>query len=414
MKMTEKCKVNVIKNIGNLNILSNEEVGILKQTEVIKNIGNLVLRVGFYSKYPNISMKNIGNTIVVPMGVEVSTHLGSLTIDQQYLESLTSQICLVVTGVVIVSPGIDPELFAAKISTLNLLGVVVCPESATGIVNSKLQGQTGITITYKDDERANVIMENDEVTFTDDYFKALEGKVILLINGTADASKALNMSIVKEKILTLVINGEIIINEENAALVAMAKINGDKITVPAGYEYISGDMQLSETNINEYKGRGIFTTDTVTFDENLTSELISANSFKLDCKKVIYKSTIEKGVSLLLSNQNTDKISYENKLITNHTSRIVTSKELEYTEGAIHLLNYGDLKIEKDMEDDVFFKKISGIHNYGKIECSSDSYGLVQLKIVDNMGAIALYEDAQPESDVIEVILLGNVGNANI
>ena len=93
MKMTEKCKVNVIKNIGNLNILSNEEVGILKQTEVIKNIGSLVLREGFYSKYPNISMKNIGNTIVVPKGVEVSTHLGSLTIDQQYLESLTSQIC---------------------------------------------------------------------------------------------------------------------------------------------------------------------------------------------------------------------------------------------------------------------------------------------------------------------------------
>jgi len=66
MKMTEKCKVNVIKNIGNLNILTNEEVGMLKQTNVIKNIGNLVLREDFYSKYPNVSMKNIGNTIAVP------------------------------------------------------------------------------------------------------------------------------------------------------------------------------------------------------------------------------------------------------------------------------------------------------------------------------------------------------------
>jgi hypothetical protein len=414
--MSEKKEIKVIKNIGFLSILSNKENDMLKSADMMKNIGCLVVREDFHSKYPNISLKNIGSTIILPDDAKASFSVGFLNINQGYLDALNSSIHLIALGAVAVAPNTDPALFSKKIDEINLVGAIICPESLSGAVNSVLKGQVGGAISYPDEIHVDFKAENgNNIGITKEYVESLNENTILFINGSAQITENIDETILSKKVYKLIVNGLLTISQDNEkALVSKLFLNGESTVVPSGYEYVKENLNISENNIYVFKGRHIYSEKAVHFSKYLASDVLQENSFKLICKEVICKKTLEKSVSTLLGNPNTKIVSYDNEIIVNNGSRKITSKELSYLKGSVHLLNYGNADFEEGISDELIAEKISGIHNYGMIKCSEESYGLIQSKIIEDQGEIKVYEEKEPENKIIEIALLENMGKAEI
>lgn len=414
--MSDKKQVKVIKNIGILSVLSNNDAEILKQDVQIKNIGCLVVREDFYTKYPKLTFMNTGSTVVIPKDTEYSLSLGSKTIDNAYLEAINIPLYMIVVGVLIVASDVDADMFIQKLSGINLVGIVVCKKSLQGVINAKLKGQTALTITYDDDdENLSFAMENGDQIIGNNYLKSLKENSVLILNGSTVATELLDKDMFCEKVFKIIVNGSLVVSEENAALIdGYTMINGSKTVIPAGFEYVNKDIEINSNNIKNYSGKKIFSEASITFDESLTEQMILDNSFKLTCQHVICKKELAKSVESLIDDMNTKKIIYDDKLTVNHETRRITAKELMYSKGALHIINHGTLEIEKGMDDDLLFEKISGIHNFGTIKCDQDSYGIVQLKVMVNEGAICGYDDLKPEDEVEEIVLMGNMGSVNL
>lgn len=413
--MSEIKEVKVIKNLGVLSVLSNEDADVLNKADYLKNIGCLVVKEDFYARYPNLGFKNIGNTVIVPKDAEVSMATGELTIDKEYLEALTKPVYIIIVGVLIVKSDIDKNLFAEKISGISLTGVVVCPESIVGVISSKQKSSTSISITYKDDEKVNMVVRNGNIVINNNFFESLGENNMLFINGNASILDLVDSTEIKGKVKQIIVNGTLKISEENQkSFEGSLMVNGKTIVVPKGYEYIGADLTLSESNITQYAGRNIFTTKTVTFDESLTNDMVNANKFSLNSKRVICKKDIESSVSAIIAGSTTEKVVYDNMLITNYGKRKLTAKELSYTKQPMHILNFGNLEIDENIDDDILFEKISNINNYGMITCSEENYGVIQMKTTVNKGNIITHEEATAKKTVNEIVLMANMGNVNL
>lgn len=412
--MSEKKQVKVIKNIGILSVLSNNDVEILKQDVQIKNIGCLVVREDFYTKYPKLTFQNSGSSIFIPKDAEYSLVVGNKTIDNTYLEAIDTPVYVVIVGVLEISSDVDTAMFAQKILGINSVGVIVCKESLLGTINAKLKGQTALTVTRGDDENPSIVMENGDNIIDSNYLKSLKEKSILILNGSTVATELLDKDMFCEKVFKIIINGNFVVSEENAALIdGYATINGSKTVVPAGYEYVDIDIVIDQNNIKNYSGKKLFSEKSITFDEGLSKSMILGNPFKLISQYVICKKELADSIDSLIDDMNTKKIIYDDKLIVNHEKRMITAKELMYSKSALHIINHGTLEIEKGMDDDLLFEKISGIHNFGIIKCDQDSYGIVQLNVIVNEGSVRTYED-KPVEEIEEIVLMGNMGTVNL
>ena len=414
--MSEKKEIKVIKNIAFLSVLSDKENAMLKNVDVIKNVAFLMVREGFYTKYPNIAMKNIANTVVVPEGMEVATSVGMLTIDNAFLESISNKVHLAIVGAVIFEPETDSKMIAEKIAAIHLTGAAICRESTAGAVSSLLKGQTAVTVTYPDDISATVRAENgDNIVLSHDYIESLNDNTILIINGIAHMMEDIDKTVLSKKVLKIVTNGIITISQQNHKVVAGKLIlNGKSTVIPTGFEYVDNDININENNLSVYEDRNIFCTKSIYFDNKLTPELMINSPFRLICEKAVCKKNIVKQVSQTLEKPETQMIVYDNELIINHAKRKITSKELSFAKVPVHILNYGNMDFDEDMDDELLYEKVAGIYNYGSIKCSEKSYGLIQSKIIEDQGEIKIYDEKEPENNIVEIALLENMATAEL
>ena len=412
--MSEK-KERVITGIGVISILSDKENETLKTIDTIKNSGVLIAREDFYSKYPNISLKGIGNIILVPSGVNVTFGMGATVIDQGYLDAIESTQHIVCLGAIVVSPDTDSKAFTQKISGISLMGAVICPERLVGAVSSLTKSSMNFTIPYPNDSNAIAKVENGNTIINKEYIESLKENTVFITNGNLTATEPLDKALAKSKILHILVNGTYTVSQENQDILsAKTTVNGTTIVVPAGHEYIKGDLKLNENNIANYSGKKVFTNETIFFEKSISSEMINSNSLNLKCSTAVYDKALEKALNPILSNPDTEKIAYDGELLMNLNSRIITLKELQYAKTPLYLLNYGDLDLDKKIDDDTFFAKISGIHNFGSIHCSDELYGLVQSKMAENAGMVSVFEDPCEEKESNEIIVMSGLGNLEL
>ncbi len=405
---------NVIKSIGVLSILSDENNEMLKKADIIKEVGLLIARESFYSKYPNITLKNIGNTFLVPDSAKVSFNMGVTLIDQKYLDTLTSPTHLISMGAIMLADNTDTAQLSEKISGIHLMGAIVCPENMTGAVSSLVKNQMGVTVTYPSDTRATVKAENGHLILNNDYVSSLKENTVLIVNGNLNASENINSDLAEKNILHIIVNGYYTLSADNRTLLGgKSTVNGRTIVIPKGYDLIKSGLTFDECNIAKYKGKNIFVPGTVTFDPSVTQTKLEENSFSLMCEKAVLPADLKNSVSDILLGSDAKIISYNGKLVKNKESRKITMKELSFSESPLHLLNYGTVELDENISDELFNEKVSGIHNYGMIKCSDELYGLVQLKMTENEGSVS-NTDPEPPKDSEEIVLLSGLGQANL
>lgn len=413
--MIEAKKEKVISGIGVLSILSKEENETLKNTDTIKGVGCIIAREDFYSKYPNISLRGIGNIILVPKEANVSLSMGVTTINQGYLEAIDGALHIVTMGAVMVEPGTDSEMLTKKISGIHLMGVLICPEQLIGTASSLLKDSMCISIPYPNDSKATGKVENGDLLLNKEYIESLNENTAFIVNGNFYATEPIDEQMSEKKILYIFVNGTYVVSQDNQKLIsAKSTVNGTTIIVPSGYEYVNEDFVLSESNINKYQGKKIFAKGTVSFDSSLSAEMIENNTFHLMCATAIFSKSIDKSVSSILVKPDTKRISYSGELIQNHGDRKITLKELQYSKSPLHLLNYGDAEFSENIDDDIFYEKISGIHNFGALKCSDELYGLIQSKMVENEGALTTLEEAAENKESQEIVLMSGLGKVEL
>ena len=413
--MNETGKERVISGIGVISILSDEENEMLKNIDTIKNSGVIIARENFYSKYPNISLKGIGNIILVPNNVKVSYGMGVIVIDQGYLDAIEDTLQIVCMGAVMVSPDTDAKDFVHKISGISIMGTVICPKRLQGAVSTVIYKSMATTVTYPDDSNATAKVENGSLTINNESLASIKDNTVLIVNGNLQLTEPLDKAVAGKKILHILVNGNYIVSQENhELLLPKTTVNGNTVTVPCGYEYIKGDINLNDSNIVNYKSRHIFTNGTVCFDDSITSETIQENAFMLKCPIAIFSGRQSEAVNAVLSDADTKRIVYSRTLLLNRGSRKITEKELQYNKSPLHIINYGDLELDERLSDDTFLDKISGINNYGSIECSDDIYGLVQSKMSENEGSVTVFEDSKEVLQSNETVVMSGLGNIEL
>ena len=413
--MTENNKIKVIKGIGVLSILSDKENETLKNIDTIKNTGVIIAREDFYSKYPNITLKGIGNIILVPCGGNVTFGMGVTTIDQSYLDAVEKKQHIVSLGAIVISPDTDAKTFTQKISGISIMGTVICPERLVGAVSSLLKSSMNLTIPYPNDSNATAKAENGNMVINAEYLESLKENTVFITNGNLTATEPLKKQLAEKKILHLLVNGTFTVSQENQDILASkTTVNGTTIVVPSGYEYVKSDLKLNENNISDFNGKKVFAKKTVIFEKALTSEMIAGSSLSLMCSAAIYNKSVEKAVNSILTNPDTKKIIYEDEILINRNVRKITLKELQYSKARLDLLNYGDMELSEEIDDETFIGKISGIHNYGKLRCSDELYGLVQSKVIEDEGMISTFEDTAEKKESNEIVVMSGLGNLEL
>lgn len=388
IRKSSEAAVNQIGKIGNANVVlySPETAGLLSHL----NFGNL-----------NISVE-------IPSGDNVQVLMSKSTLNHAYFANKTVPEFLAIIGKMVVEGDVSVEDIQAKISGLVLMGKVICPESLSGILQSKCKLSAGKFDTYP---LMSKVVINDLV-LDEKGLNALDEHSELAVVGDVTFPVAVANNLIERKIARLYAAGGVKCHEENAATIQkrLHERTHDVSVIPAGYEWIEERILLDNFVLAQKKARKLYCSAEVQIDGEVSAEALDAGIDALVCGEKVYcpaalKDTLAKKCDLL----KTRAVFYEGKLWMIEDEETLPASFLDALDSKLTLVVTGVLKIDPAIEPKALAERLAKVHNLGVIQCTPAQMGVVQLRLGLKEGVIsdinAREEPAQEED-------LG-IGNAN-
>ncbi|MBD7938581.1 MULTISPECIES: hypothetical protein [Cytobacillus] len=254
-------------NVGVLNLIQATEESI-QDIEKINNVGLLVYSQKNAYLVPKLNIKNIGQTIMVEKNVKMAN--GVFKVDSAYLKIVDDHEMVFINGVIIVNVDVTLEELQQKNITFIVNGVIYSPPHLKGAIQSKLLTTNGTLVSYKGAEPK---LENGNLHLTTGYLAGLDEGTTLLVNGKVTIDEHVDLTLLKEKIERLDINGTIHYYDFQQSLISgKLSINGKQFIIPKGYQVLSTQTHLNKHNIKRYKQHLIYTSKPIFIDSTVTRE----------------------------------------------------------------------------------------------------------------------------------------------
>lgn len=254
-------------NVGVLNLIQATEESI-QEIEKINNVGLLVYSQKNAYLVPKLNIKNIGQTIMVEKNVKMAN--GVYKVDSAYLKIVDDNETVLINGAVIVNVDVTLEELQQKNITFIVNGIIYSPFHLNGAIQSKLLTTNGTLVSYEGPEPK---LENGNLHLTTGYLEGLGEGTNLLVNGVITIDEHVDLTLLKEKIARLDINGTIRYYDFQQPLISgKLSINGNQNMIPKGYQVLSNQTHLNKHNIKRYKQQSIYTTKPIFIDSTVTRE----------------------------------------------------------------------------------------------------------------------------------------------
>jgi hypothetical protein len=393
------------KVIRNVNLLDLTEATEENFTDVtaIENV-NLMLYSKQSAKFlAGIKLVNVNASTEIPEACSrVQVVNGEFKIGKGFESSSGELIFYLVNGNVIVEPGVLSETIEKAVGGLFVNGNLYCPESLSGVLQTKIQSHNGNMVTYMDD--ADVLVK--EVVLDNHYLQSLQPGTKLVVMGTTRIIDSLDITLLEERLGKLACLGNLLIREEYAEAISrkmQVAARRELKLIPTAAIFVDKDLQIDAASITRYQAAKLYVTGTLTIGEDVSTASLEAAITQIHAGKIICKKELKAAVVQRCDDDSVSEVlDYSGRLVRVEGEYTLTDSELEYTKGELTLVVHGMLTIAADVDPATLYEKIAFIDNYGVIHGSVAQCGVIQVKLRKNEGHIGQPEEEQAIVEVEE------------
>ncbi len=366
-----------IINIGILNIQT-ATPETLEQCEEISNVGFMVGTDQSFEQIQPCRISNIGMTLKIPLGLPLIFKEESLTLDDDFLNSLPGKTGFIVNGDCIIQSE-DANLIQEKIHEIVINGNTYCPSSIKGLL-STLGRFNGRMIAYENGATffKKPLLINETLLFrlpkqiSTNRLRAFDP---LLAQGTESLASI-------EVLDSCWIEKDVFTSWNN-------KLHLD----------LSAELQLLESPVRYHESDETFTIkelasiteSTLAIDGVLT---ITGNEFTqpklltaICCKTLRAQQEILNQLKPLLTPGVKAENLESNKRV-NHGKLILSASQLTQFENPMRIKNHASLVFDDSVTPELVTKWIAQIENFGVVKAPEALMAVLAEKTVKNFGKI--------------------------
>lgn len=395
--------------LGNVNVLDvrNTPKETFDRLEMIRNVNVILVSPETASYLPGIPAKNINAVANLPADVDVKTCMSTVTLSADYLEGLPAQTFLLVMGRLIVEPDVTAEMIDAHLAGLVVMGKVISPNTVLGALQAKTSLMMGSAVAYP----ADAILISSAMKLDDAFLKGLPGKTKLVVIGSLRVIDDISDDQIEAKIQSLTAIGSVLCRQEHAmTLREKLERPGNMVVIPAGHRLIEGPLSLDKLSAQSLDGARLFCLGDVLIADEVDAALLDRALARIESLGVIVCPAKLKDILTskcdMLGNR---VILYEHSVWYVNNDRQLLAEQFDYVEGAMTIVNRGDLEIAEDVSAETLMAKIDKIHNLGDITCEPDQISAIEARLGIRDGDVNSRKPKPPVSETQPTL-----GNANM
>jgi len=377
------------KSIGNVGVLDLRSATD-KSIEAIASIGNA--GVVLYSKetahlLPKLSLGNLGSSIEVDSG-EFKMITGKISLEKSSMPGYAKS-NLIITGKVVVSNTLSADDIREMVGKLIITGKIVCPKNILAVFQEKIIKLTGKISTYPED----TTLFDRNITINSTFLSGLSAKSKISVLGNIMFDKNIDNDLVRDKLEYIFCDNKIVAHEQHVEIlnsIMDQECLGKLEIIPIGFDFINNDFKLDKNTLESWThAKSLYIAGKLEVNKDVDTHLFDKKISALILKQeIICKNNLRTVVGSKYKDINLEFVTYETDYIFNDGDFEISPSYLKYASDKLVIINNGDLKISKEVDADVLFKKIEKIYNSGEIEAYGDQVGVLQAKLVKNEGDI--------------------------
>ncbi|WP_223066924.1 hypothetical protein [Paenibacillus caui] len=296
-----------------------------------------------------------------------------MQLGENYFELLKQPEYLYANGVVIIDRNVSLDTFQKGLEWLHLIvnGEIYSPSHLAGAVTAALTKAGGDAAEIHIYEYAPPRFEKGTLLLTNAYLESAEESLYLVVNGTLQLSKDLNMEQFAAQIDRLCVNGKAVVYEEQSAYFYKKNSSFSSCSVqliPAGYEFLTKPLRLNARSIRRLNGHKLFTRKPIVIEADVSREALShaiadikSSSFII-CSEDVEDLAFERCPDL-----DTEILSFEHSFVWIEDEETWSRDQFLALDQPVNFIVNGELILDGDVTDDVLKEKIQAIDLFGEI-----------------------------------------------
>jgi len=396
--------------IKNVNILDmrNTTKETVDKIGVIKNANVILVSPETAGFLTGIPAKNINTVAEIPADAKIQTCISHVTINASYLSSTSAPRFLLVMGHVIVEPDATLELIDAKLEGMVIMGKLICPETVTGLLQSKAKLLMGSTTTYPED----AVLVANSLVMDDAFLNTLDNGSQLVVTGSLRVVDDITSELIEQKIRGLHAHGNILCRQEHALAIKAKLVGSRSMTViPAGHRLVEGSLTLDELTLQTLESEQLFCMGDVIISADVDLQALDRAISSLATLGVILCPVALKDVLKTKCDMLDNRVAlYEGTLWYIDDDRQLLPDQFNYIDGLMTIVVRADLMIGSDVSPETILERIHKIHNLGDIICRPEHVPAIEARLGLREGDVVT-----PKTDDAESADEGpSIGNANV
>lgn len=359
----------------------------------LSNVGILAISPENKAEFLKIAMQNVGN--MLELDEDYTFHTGNKVINRQLLEDSEPGIKLCMVGMLTVEPDATAELIQTKLLGLYLVGQAMVPEKLYGAFMGKVKNVTGNVEVIPDaGPEFKGKCHTGKLSLTPDYLNGLDDGTELMVVGKLLLDEALDPDLFARKIKSLRVSGVIqgLDTQEQMLRKILLHPEQTKLRLArAGcHNLFTGDRVDAFTLLSVTKPMICCPSGKLFLGEDVTPELLAEKKLKFEAVAVYFPKTLMREMISLLVPP-TRGLPYEPgtlELVTGEQQ--LTPVRLESMPEKSTLVVIGSLEIDEAVQVETISARIATVDNYGEITASADIASILQSKLRQDEGSIAI------------------------
>jgi hypothetical protein len=398
------------KTIGNVNFLNlvNATPESVAGIRHIENINVAVYTPATVALLHQMNPGNVNATIEIPTGANMVMKTGMMQVNAGFFKNVERKIYLLVTGQLIIEPGVPAEEIEKGLAGVAVTGQFFCPEDLMGAFNARPNTIIGMSVAYPPFKH----FIKGDLRLEAEFLNSLADGTEICVLGDLSAPKVLPDELLERKIGRIFVSGDIICHEENAqALLAkLYKSSGNFETIPTGYVWVEKSLVLDGDSLDYLPGKQLFCKELVRIAMDVDAAALDRQVDSLIAKDLLLspaalKPVVAKKCRLF----DTKAIFYTDELWLVQDEQTWQAWRFDNLQGTASLVVTGELTIDPTIPPAVLSERISKIHNFGLIRCALEQRAAIEVRLTTREGEIEVISKDEPPAEEIRPDYIGNV-----
>ena len=398
------------KTIGNVNFLDlvNATPESVAGIRHIENINVAVYTPETVSLLHQMNPSNVNATIEIPTGANMVTKTGMMQVNADFFKNVERKIYLLVTGQLIIEPGVPVEEIEKGLAGIAVTGQFFCPEDLMGAFNARPNTIIGQSVAYPPFKH----FIKGDLALEAEFLNGLADGTEICLLGDLSVPKVLPNELLERKIGRIFVSGDVICHEENArALQArLYKSSGNFETVPTGYVWVNKPLVLDSDTLDYLPGKQLFCKELVRIAMDVDPAVFDRQVENLIAKDLLLcPAALKPVVAQKCRLFDTRAIFYTDELWLVQDDQTWQAWRFDALKGTATLVVTGELSIDPAITPDTLSKRISKIHNFGLIRCAPEQHAAIDAHLVTREGQLEVISKEVSQAEAIRPDYIGNV-----